>query len=211
MYLFLLAAAVVAGSALGFLDAGVVALSSAMSLGETIGRVGALFLLAALVPTLMVLLCRKPIASAASPTAVGMVVMIAFAYLSYHGIEAQRTLASLTLPAVAGPAFSPPACEFVVVFPSEPKMTSVIVPGFGEVPEAEISDDRGLMRANCISVANHGSAQTIPYYQDRQLLLRTIQAHAEQNGLSTVSYLYDKIDLASAPAREEQNALTTGG
>jgi hypothetical protein len=74
-------------------------------------------------------------------------------------------------------------------------MTSVVVAGFGEVPEAEISDRGGLMRAKCISVSTYGPAQTIPYYQDRQLLLETARAYAEQNGLSNVSYSYDSIDL----------------
>ena len=166
MYLVLLAAAVVAGCVLHLLDAGVAGFRSASGIGETTGRVVALFLVAALVSTVQILVYRKPMASALSPTAVGLVVLAAFASLSHRGIEAERTLAPSILPAVAGQTFSPPGCEFAVVFPSEPKITSVIVPGFGEVPEAEISDGRGLMRANCISVSTDGPVRTISYYQD---------------------------------------------
>ena len=35
----------------------------------------------------------------------------------------------------------------------------------------------------------------MPYYEDRQLLLETVRAYAEQHGLSNVSIFYDNIDL----------------
>jgi hypothetical protein len=193
MYFALLATAVVAGCALRLLDVGVAGFSSARGAGETIGRVGALFLLAVLGPTVLVLLYRKRMASAASPTAVGIVVLAAFSYSSYRAIQFEHSL--VTLPPLASQIFNPPGCEFAVVFPSAPKTTSVVVPGFGEVPEAEISDVQGLMRASCISLTGDGSVQTMQYFQDRQLLLRTVQAFAEQNGLSNVSYFHDHIDL----------------
>jgi hypothetical protein len=117
-------------------------------------------------------------------------------YGLWYGKSQQAHSTSSALPSVASQAsFSPPGCEFAVVFPRKPEMTSVIVPGFGEVPEAEISDRGGLMRANCVSVSTYGSAHTIPYYEDRQLLLETMRAYAEQNGLGNVSYFYDSIEL----------------
>ena len=74
-------------------------------------------------------------------------------------------------------------------------MTSVIVPELGEIPEAEISDPRGLMRANCANVSTYVPGRTIPFYKDRELLLRAVQAHAEQDGLRNISYIYDNTDL----------------
>ena len=79
MYLALLAAAVVAGCMLRLLDAGVAGFSSARGLGETVGGIGTCFLVAALVPTVMVFLFRKRTPSA-SPTAVGLVVLTAFLF-----------------------------------------------------------------------------------------------------------------------------------
>jgi hypothetical protein len=102
-YLTLLAAAVVGGCVLRLLEAGVAGFSSARSLGQTVGGIGAFFLVAALVPTVMVFLSRKKTRSAASPTAVGLVVMAVFAYFSYQGIEAERTLTSFTLPSQQAP------------------------------------------------------------------------------------------------------------
>jgi hypothetical protein len=55
MYLVLLTAAVAAGCVLGLLDAGVAGLSTAGGIGETTGRVAALFLVAALVSTVQIL------------------------------------------------------------------------------------------------------------------------------------------------------------
>jgi hypothetical protein len=193
MYLALAAAAVVAGCVLRLLDEGTISFNSPGEIGETIGRVGALFLFGALVPTILLLLCRKRITSATRPTAIGITLLAVFSYLSYRAIEFEHSLA--TLPPLASQTFSPPGCEFAVTFPSEPNIVSAVVPGFGDVPEAEISDDRGLMRANCISISTPGPAQTMPYYQDRQLLLRTVHAYAEQNGLGNVSYFHDIIDL----------------
>jgi hypothetical protein len=200
MYLVLLAAAVVAGCALRLLEAGVAGFGSAYGLGETIGRVGTLFLVASLASTVLVLLYRKRMASAASPTAIGIVVLVAFSYSSFRVIEFEHTSPASTLP--GGWTFSPEGCDFAVVFPSEPKTTSVVVPEVGEIPEAEISDPRGLMRANCITVSTDVPNRTIPFYQDRELLLRAVQAHAEQNGLSNASYFHDNVDLgARAGAR----------
>ena len=85
--------------------------------------------------------------------------------------------------------FSPGGCDFSVVFPDEPVIRYVIVPGFGEFPEAEIDDYRGLMRANCIH------AEKILFYEDRQLLLDTLRAFAEQNGLGYVSYFHEEVPL----------------
>ena len=87
MYLVLLAAAVVAGCVLRLLDAGVAGFSSARALGETSGGVVALLLVSALVPTVQILASRKPIASAFAPTATGILVLAAFASLSYQGID----------------------------------------------------------------------------------------------------------------------------
>src|SRR5919106_1466927 len=98
MYLALFTAAVAAGCVLRLLDEGVAGFSSARGLGETVGGIGACFLVAALVPTVMVILFRKRTPPAASPTAVGIVVLAAFSFLSYQGIEVQRTSASFTLP-----------------------------------------------------------------------------------------------------------------
>jgi len=59
MYLAPLAAATVAGSLLRFLDAGLTGFSSARGLGATIGAGITLFLVAALVPTLVLLLRKE--------------------------------------------------------------------------------------------------------------------------------------------------------
>jgi hypothetical protein len=184
MYLALLAAAVAAGCALHLLDAGVGGFGSAHRFGEVIGRVGTLFLTASLVSTVLLILYRKRMASAASPTVVGLLVLIAFSYFSYRAIEFKHTLAASTLS--TGEIFSPEGCEFTVVFPSQPRITSVIVPDFGEIPEAEISDPRGLMRANCIGASDLVPNQRIAFYDDREILLRAVRAHAEQNGLSSL-------------------------
>jgi hypothetical protein len=192
MYLVLLAAAAVAGCVLRFLDAGVAAFNPTLGIGETLGRVGALFLFAALVPTVMVLLSRRPIASARTPTAVGLVVLAALAYSSYRALEFERTFAWSTLSPAADQLFSPPGCGFAAVFPSQPKITSLTLSGFGEFPEAEIDDDRGLMRANCISVSNSGS---IIFYRDPEFLMQALQAYVQQNGIGNITYRHDIIDL----------------
>ena len=114
MYLALLMAAVVVGSVLRLLDAGVAGFNSARGLGETTGGVLALFFVAALVPTVMVFLFRKRTPSAMSPTAVGLVVLAVFAYFSYRGIEAERILASFTLPSQQSP--NPGALEAPVKY-----------------------------------------------------------------------------------------------
>src|SRR5687768_15423723 len=94
MYLVLLAAAIVAGCALRLLDGGAASFNSAGELGETIGRVGALFLVGALVPTVLLLLYRKRITSATPPTAIGVAVLAAFSYSSYSAIEFEHGLAT---------------------------------------------------------------------------------------------------------------------
>ena len=103
MYLALLVAAVVVGCVLRLLDAGVAGFNSARGLGETTGGVLTLFLVGALVSTVSVLVGRKRITSAASPTAVGIAALAGLAYFSYRGIEAERTLASFTLPSQQAP------------------------------------------------------------------------------------------------------------
>jgi hypothetical protein len=111
MYLALLAAAILAGCLLRLLVAGVTGLSSASGIGETTGIALALFLVAALVSTLQVLVYRGPIASALSPTAVGMIVLAAFALLSYRGFEAERSFASSTSPDASSRARRYPSTE----------------------------------------------------------------------------------------------------
>ena len=101
MYLVLLAGAIVAGCTLRLQHAGFAGFDSARGLGETTGGVLTLFLVGALVSTVSVLVGRKRVTSAASPTAVGLVALAVFAYFSYRGIEAERTLASLALPTQA--------------------------------------------------------------------------------------------------------------
>jgi hypothetical protein len=86
--------------------------------------------------------------------------------------------------------FSSDVCDFTVEFPDEPRIVSMIVPAFGEVPEAEISDYRGLMRANCIGSSDFGLSNPIAFYNDRQLLLSTLQDYFVQNGFGNVAYTY---------------------
>jgi hypothetical protein len=133
MYVVLLTAAVAAGCLLRLLDGGTAAFGSAADIGETLGHLGAFFALSAIVPSAVVLLRRKPIASTATPTAVGMIVLAAVVYSSYRVLEFQQTFLPLTLPTAVDQSFSPPGCGSVVAFPSKPTINSVIVPGFGEL------------------------------------------------------------------------------
>lgn len=87
--------------------------------------------------------------------------------------------------------FSSDVCDFTVEFPDEPRIVLMIAPAFGEVPEAEISDHRGLMRANCIGSPDFGPGNPIAFYKDRQLLLSTLKDYAEQTGLRNVAYTYE--------------------
>lgn len=51
------------------------------------------------------------------------------------------------------------------------------------------------MRANCISPPGFGPNNPIPYFGDRQLLLGTIRAYVEQNGLTNTHYSHEKTAL----------------
>lgn len=112
-------------------------------------------------------------------------------------VRIARTIAAVFLTSLvlvgaaqaAPQAFNPEGCDFAVTFPDEPRIRYVIVPDFGEIQEAEIDDHRGLMRANCIH------AEKILFYEDRQLLLDTLRAFAEQNGLGYVSYFHEEVPL----------------
>ncbi len=174
MYLVLLAAAVVVGSLLRLLDAGVAAFNlSALSLGQTMGRVVGLFLFAALVPTVMVLFYRKPIASAAPPTAVGMVVLAIVAYSLYSDLEFRRTTASFV--------FQTPSCTFSASFPGEPERKETVGPGGSLVTQADFYGSDTLMRAECFAT-EAGLAPT------REALMAELRNHAERSGLMDVKF-----------------------
>jgi hypothetical protein len=142
MYLVLLAASVVAGCALRLLDEGVAGLSSARAFGETTGGVVALFLVSALVPTVQIFARRKPIASARAPTATGLLVLAAFASLSYQGIDLQRTLASVPFEALG--------CTFSASFPEPPEVKELTVAGGIAVTQANFYGPDIILRAECL-------------------------------------------------------------
>jgi hypothetical protein len=78
MYLALFLAAVVSGCVLRLQARGVAGVNSAAGFGEVAGAIGVCFLVAAFVPTVLILVARRRTQWAASPTAVGMVVLAAF-------------------------------------------------------------------------------------------------------------------------------------
>ena len=94
-----------------------------------------------------------------------------------------------TAPALAAEyRFIPEGCDYGVEFPTQPQIKLVIIPEYGEVPEAEIDDYHGLIRATCISPSGFGPSNPLPLYRDRQLLLDAMQAYMETNGLTNVSF-----------------------
>jgi hypothetical protein len=144
MYLALLAAAVVAGCLLGWLDAGADAFSSGRAFGTTIGMSGSLFLVAALVPTMFVFRKRTPSSpSVASLTAVGIIVLAAFSHCSFRGMEAHRTLASF--------AFEAPGCTFSASFPESPEVKELVVAGGLVVTQANLYELESFLRAECLA------------------------------------------------------------
>ena len=100
-------------------------------------------------------------------------------------------------PLVAAPYwFSPDGCGYKVRFPDVPKIKTIFVPEFGEMPEAEIDDERGLMRANCITMpSSKEGLDTIPYYGNRSLLLELVRAYFAQNGVQNAYYTYENTDI----------------
>lgn len=92
-------------------------------------------------------------------------------------------------------SFSPNGCEYKVEFKVQPEISSVFVPEIGSTPEAQISDNSGLMRANCIGADDLEISEEIAFYSDKQLLLSTIQSYSEQNGLLNTSYTHERTPL----------------
>lgn len=206
MYLVLLAAAIVAGCALRLLDAGAASFNSAGELGETIGEVLALFLVAALVPTVMVFLFRKRSPSAASPTAVGLVVLAVFAYFSYRGIEAERALASVP--------FESPSCTFSASFPGPPEVKELAVAGGLVVTQANFYGRDTLLRAECFPT--EGFALT------SEAVIAELRRYSHRNGLMDAEFEVINSDgfvrgvargwktISGEPATYEVHLLTDG-
>ena len=110
--------------------------------------------------------------------------------------------------------FRPDGCDFRVKFPSPPQITTILMPGFDGMPEAELGDDnRGLMRASCVVSSEHGRGNPIPAYLDRRLLVRLLQTWVEDNGVQYVYYTNEKTRLgvrasARGTKRIDGRALT---
>jgi hypothetical protein len=174
MYLALLAAAVVAGCVLRLLDTGVAGFNSARGLGETTGGVLALFLVAALFPTIQILVYRKTMTSALSPTAIGMLVLAASALLSYQGIEFQRTLASVP--------FEAPGCTFSASFPGAPEVKELVVAGGIAVTQANFYGRDTVLRVECLPMDGQRFAPTT------ETVMTELRKHANRNGLMDVEF-----------------------
>jgi hypothetical protein len=179
MYLALLAAAIVAGCVLRLLDAGVAGFSSARALGETTGGVVTLFLVGALVSTVQILFCRKPIASAFSPTVIGIVVLAAFSLLSYRGIEVQQTLASVP--------FEAPGCTFSASFPGPPELKELVVAGGITVTQANFYGSDTVLRAECLPTGGR-------FPPTRETVMAELRGHAYRNGLTNVEFEFSEMN-----------------
>jgi hypothetical protein len=173
MYLALLAAAIIAGCLLRLLDVGEAGFSSARGLGETTGGVLVLFLVGALVSTVSHLLCRERTASAAPPTVLGIIVLAAFSFLIYQGIEIQRTLASVP--------FEAPGCTFSASFPGPPEVKELIVAGGISVTEANFYGRETILRAECLRTEGR-------FAPTRETVMAELRGHAHRNGMMDVEF-----------------------
>lgn len=171
MYLALLAAAVVAGCVQRLLHAGVAGFNSARGLGETTGGVLTLFLVGALVSTVLVVLSRKRTVSAAFPTAVGITALAVFSFLSYQGSKLQRSLASF--------AFEAPGCTFSASFPGPPEVKELVVAGGIAVTQANFYGRDTILRAECLPTE---------FAPTRETVMAELRQHAQRNGLMSVEF-----------------------
>jgi hypothetical protein len=179
MYLVLLAAAIVGGCVLHLLDEGVAGFSSPIGIAKGAGKAVGLFLTGALVSRIIVLFHRKPIGSAPSSTAVGLVVMTALVLLSYQGVEVQRTLASVP--------FEAPGCTFSASFPGPPEVKESVVAGGIAVTQANFYGRDTILRAECLPTEGR-------FAPTRETVMAELRDHAHRNGLMDVEFKVDQMN-----------------
>jgi hypothetical protein len=195
MYLVLLAAATVGGCVLHLLDAGAAGFSSPIGIASGVGKAVGLFLMAALVSRIIVLFHRKPIGSASSPTAVGLVVMTALVLLSYQGIEVQRTLAFVP--------FEAPGCTFSASFPGPPEVKELVVAGGIAVTQANFYGSDTVLRAECLPTEGR-------FAPTRETVMAELRGHAHRNGLINVEFeLSETNEFVRGIARGSKTSLET--
>jgi hypothetical protein len=131
------------------------------------------FSVTAFVPTLWVLLIRQPQRSMATPTAVGLLILVAFSHFSYQGIRFGSTLESFS--------FEPPGCTFSASFPGPPEVRELVQESGLVVTQANFYGRNTLMRAECLPAES-------TFVPTRHDVITQLREHADRNGLLDVEF-----------------------
>ena len=170
MYAILSVVAVSAGVVVSLATTGPDEALLGRRLGEMIGRILAIFVIASLLPTIWLLIRREHKKDARWPTLLGIAVAILFGFLSMEGAFLEQKLkTNLTV-------FSPLGCSHQVTFPGTPELKNLTAQGATFI-QANLYTSDSFIRAECIP-------NTDKKPKTNAEIINKVDFYIKQNGLT---------------------------